>query len=125
MSASQAIHPSFAADGGPSAPRVVRSHLRLTRRGRAVFTTLAALPIVIGALVFAINGGGAVAGDARLQGTSFDYITVPAGESLWTLAEEFAPDSDPRDVIDAIMSLNQLASAEVQAGQRLAIPANY
>ena len=125
MSASQAIHPSFAADGAVSAPRVVRSHLRLTRRGRAVFTTLAALPVVIGALVLTLNGGGAVAGDAQQQGTSFDYITVPAGESLWTLAEEFAPDSDPRDVIDAIMSLNQLTSAEVQAGQRLAIPANY
>lgn len=125
MSASQAIHPSFAADGGVSTPRVVRSHLRLTRRGRAVLTTLAALPIVVGALVLTVNGGGAVAGDAQQQGSSFDYITVPAGESLWTLAEEFAPDSDPRDVIDAIMSLNQLTSAQVQVGQRLAIPSEY
>lgn len=125
MSASQANHPNFAAGVGVSTPRVVRSHLRLTRRGRAVFTTLAALPIVVGAFVLTVNDGGAMAGVAGQPGATFDYITVPQGESLWTLAEEVAPDSDPRDVIDAIMSLNQMSSAEVLAGQRLAIPTNY
>ena len=42
------------------------AHLRLTRRGRAVITTLAAVPLVIGAFVFAINGGGAVATGSSL-----------------------------------------------------------
>lgn len=125
MSAVQAIYTSSAADGAAMGPRVVRSHLRLTRRGRAVFTTLAALPLVICALVLAVNGGGAVAGGSALTGTSFDYITVPAGDSLWTIAEEIAPDADPRDIIDDIMSLNQLSTAEVQAGQRLAIPTSF
>lgn len=125
MSAAQvfpAPSPALSAESGGT---VVRSHLRLTRRGRAVFTALAAVPIVCGALALAVNGGGAVAGGAGQQGTGFDYITVPAGESLWTLAEELAPHLDPRDVIADIMNLNQLQSADVQAGQRLAIPAAY
>ena len=125
MSAVQAIQLNTRATGAVSTPVVVRSHLRLTRRGRVVLTTLAAMPIVIGALVFAVNGGGAVAGGAGQQGSSFDYIAVPAGSSLWTLAEDIAPAEDPRDVIDAIIDLNQLSSAEVQVGQRLAIPAGY
>ena len=104
---------------------VVRSHLRLTARGRAVVTTLAALPLIVGALVLAVNGGGALAGDSMQSGASFDYITVPAGESLWSIAEVVAPEVDPRDVIDAIINLNQLSSADVQAGQRLALPNNY
>ncbi len=104
---------------------VVRSHLRLTQRGRVVLTTLAALPLIAGALVFAVNGGGALAGDSAQPRASFDYITVPAGESLWSIAEVVAPDTDPRDVIEAIVNLNQLGSADVQAGQRLAIPNTY
>lgn len=108
-----------------SAPRVVRSHLRLTRRGRVVFTTLAALPLIVSALMFTVNGGGALAGDSAQQRVSFDYIIVPAGESLWSIAEAVAPEVDPRDVVDAIVNLNQLGSAEIQAGQRLAIPNAY
>ncbi|WP_234407202.1 LysM peptidoglycan-binding domain-containing protein [Microterricola viridarii] len=125
MSASPAIPANMQAEAGASAPVVIRSHLRLTRRGRVVFTTLAALPIVAGALVFAVNGGGAVAGDAAQQGATFDYVSVPPGESLWTLAEDLAPQADPRDVVAAFIELNQLETSQVQAGQRLAIPAGY
>ena len=35
--------------------------LRITKRGRAVVTVLAAIPLVAGALVFAVNGGMATA----------------------------------------------------------------
>ncbi len=125
MSATHAIPEIMRPEGGAPAPVVVRSHLRLTRRGRVVLTTLAALPLVAGALLFAVNGGGAVAGDASQQGSRFDYVSVPPGESLWTLAVELAPDADPRDVIAAIIELNQLGTSQVQAGQRLAIPAGY
>lgn len=125
MTAVHAIPANGLAAGGNDAPVVVRSHLRLTRRGRIVFTTLAALPIVAGALVFAVNGGGAIAGDASQQGVSFDYISVPPGESLWSLAEELAPQDDPRVVVAAFIKLNQLGTSQVQAGQRLAIPAGY
>jgi hypothetical protein len=105
--------------GHPRSPR-----LRLTPRGRAVLTFLAATPLVIGALLFALNGGGAT---ASLQGSSepFQYVTVEAGQSLWQLADQLAPNADPRDVIAQLIQLNRLESADVFAGQELAIPAQY
>lgn len=105
-----------------SAP--VRTRLRLTRRGRAVFTALAAVPVVLGAFGLALNGGGALASGAGSE-VRFEYVTVDAGESLWSLAEQIAPSADPRDVIDAIVSLNQLTTAMLEPGQRLAVPAAY
>ncbi|ALS58217.1 LysM peptidoglycan-binding domain-containing protein [Rathayibacter toxicus] len=108
----------------PKSRQAVGSSLRLTRRGRAVLTAFCALPIVAGAFVFGLNGEGAVA-SSDLVGVDFRYITVHAGQSLWTLAEELAPQSDPRDVVDAIVALNQLPGAGLEPGQRLAIPARY
>lgn len=109
---------------GSAAPR---THLRLTRRGRVVFTTLGAVPLVVGSLALALNGGVAAAEDiSRVSATAaFDYVTIEAGQSLWQLAESVAPHQDPRDVIADIVNLNQLASEAVQPGQRLALPADY
>jgi hypothetical protein len=101
--------------------RPAASKLRLTKRGRAVLTSLAATPLVIAAFVFALNGGGAT---ASLEGSSvpFEYVTVEPGQSLWQLAESIAPRSDPRDVIAQLVVFNQLGGTEVYAGQELAIP---
>ncbi len=105
----------------PSSPR---PHLRLTKRGRNVFTALAATPLIVIALVIALNGGGAT---ASLDGaeSSFSYTTVASGQTLWQLAQEIAPAADPRDVIAEIMQLNRLDSSDVFAGQEIAIPAQY
>lgn len=98
------------------------TRLRLTRRGRVVFTTLAALPLVFGA--FALAGGvGTASASDRGPGQSFDYVTIAAGQSLWQVAEELDPTADPRDVIAEIVDLNRLASDAVQPGQRIALPA--
>ncbi|MDQ1550427.1 MAG: hypothetical protein QOD27_2085 [Microbacteriaceae bacterium] len=100
------------------------THLRLTKRGRRVLTVLAAVPVVIGALIFTLNGGMATATDVA-GSTKFHYVTISAGESLWQLAGQIAPSADPRDVISDVVHLNQLASTDLQAGQRLAIPTQY
>lgn len=99
------------------------TRLRLTRRGRIVFSTMAALPLVVGAFVVTINGGAAIASNGTGGTATFDYVTVSAGQSLWQLAETIAPEADPRDVIADIVALNQLDSASVEPGQRLALPA--
>lgn len=98
--------------------------LRLTPRGRRFFTVLVSFPLVVGAFWFAMNGGGAI---ATLEGSEagFEYVMIQPGESLWQLAEQLAPQADPRDVIAEVMQLNQLDSADVFAGQELAIPATY
>jgi len=95
--------------------------LRLTRRGRVVFTTLAALPLVFAAMFFVLNGGGAVATDGSEQ---LETVTVSGGQTLWSIAESVAPDSDPRDFIADVMSINELGTSLV-AGQELLIPAKY
>jgi hypothetical protein len=111
----------------PATPgTTAKTHLRLTRRGRIVFTTLAAVPLVLGAIGVAVNGGMAAAESAATTGAvTFDYVTIEAGQSLWQLAETIAPAQDPRDVIIDIVNLNQLSSEAVQPGQRIALPADY
>jgi hypothetical protein len=99
------------------------SRLRLTRRGRAVFTTIAAIPLVFVALVLALNGGMATATSSA--GDALDYVTVSGGESLWVVAEQIAPGEDPREVIAQVLRFNQLTSPDVAAGQRLAVPVQY
>ncbi|MFC5928891.1 LysM peptidoglycan-binding domain-containing protein [Cryobacterium melibiosiphilum] len=105
----------------------VRSTLRLTRRGRVVFTTLAAIPVVAAAFVLALNGGlASAAGPTNAAAlVTFDYVTIQAGESLWQIAESIAPTADPRDVIAEIVSLNRLSVDAVEPGQRLALPLAY
>jgi hypothetical protein len=99
------------------------TRLRLTRRGRVVFTSLAALPLVVWALVAVLGSGDAAAdGGSVLPATSFEYVTIGQGDSLWAIAESIAPDGDPRVLVDEIIRLNGLADAVVEPGQRLALP---
>jgi hypothetical protein len=105
---------------------IQQPHLRLTRRGRAVLTFLIAVPLAIAAAITGIGAIGAAAGtQSSAGGTSFQYVTVESGESLWQVARTVAPKADPRDVIAGIVSLNNLSSGEVEPGERLAIPTQY
>ena len=99
-----------------------RTRLRLTRRGRVVFTALAALPIVVGVLIGSLGSGGAMAGIDDGRSAVLETVVVGAGDTLWGIAESIAPSADPREVIHEIMRLNGLRDAVVQPGQRLALP---
>jgi Tfp pilus assembly protein FimV len=104
--------------------RVTR--LRLTVRGRRVLALLAALPALVAlGTALALGGGAALASRDAAPTGSFETVLVSAGDTLWSIAEEVAPGADPRDVVDQIARLNALNSVSVQAGQRLAIPAEY
>lgn len=120
------------------------TRLRLTRRGRVVLTTLAAVPLVLAAVAFTVNGGAAGASDSasgiNLMSYTTDsgiiatlaysptdvgsarFITVEPGQTLWDLAEEISPSADPRDVVADIKRLNSLSAETLQPGQRLKIP---
>ena len=52
----------------------------------------------------------------------FDYITVSAGQTLWGLAEELAPNSNPQDWMQNVVNLNGLTSTDLVPGQRIALP---
>ncbi len=97
--------------------------LRLTRRGRVVFTSLAAIPLVLWALVAVLSAGGAAAdAEGAGVGAGLAYVTVDAGASLWEIAVAVDPSADPRVVIDEIVRLNGLDDAVIEPGQRLAVP---
>ena len=49
-------------------------------------------------------------------------VSVGAGDSLWELAEKFAPERDPRDVVADMMELNNLTDARIPVGVQLFIP---
>jgi len=97
--------------------------LRLTARGRAVLLALLSVPLVLGIASLSLGGGTATAsGEA---GVALEYVLVQPGQTLWGLAVELAPASDPREVIDDLIRFNQLGSADLAAGQQLAIPPKY
>jgi LysM repeat protein len=94
----------------------------MTKRGRAVLLGLVATPVVIAALAFGINAGGAV---GTSSSTPLTKITVVGGESLWNIAKQIAPTADPRDVVSDLMSVNRLSSADIYPGEQLSVPAQY
>ncbi|MFT4234725.1 MAG: LysM peptidoglycan-binding domain-containing protein [Microbacterium sp.] len=105
-----------------SAPR---TRLRLTVRGRRAVAAVAAVPVVAGILIGAISGGAALASrDAGAPEGTFETVTVQPGDTLWGIATEVAPNEDPREVIDAITSLNNLTGT-LTGGETLAIPLEY
>ncbi len=105
------------------AVRPAPARLRLTARGRAVLLLLVAVPVAAWLLIAQMNGGAAPG--TRDAGTPVPVVAVQAGESLWTIAEQVAPNADPRDVIYAIVAYNHLPSVDVFAGEQLGIPAPY
>jgi Tfp pilus assembly protein FimV len=108
------------------AAAVPATRLRLTVRGRRVLVAAAALPASIALAIAILSGGAALASrDSGAPAGSYTTVAVSPGDSLWSIAERIAPDSDPRDVVDAIVRLNALDGVTISAGERLAIPAEY
>ncbi|MGF3053433.1 LysM peptidoglycan-binding domain-containing protein [Microbacterium sp. YY-03] len=116
------LTPRVGAAAGGSA---VTTRLRITDRGRRVLATLVALPVVIAAAVAVLSGGSALASLYEGTPATFETINVMPGDSLWSIAGKVAPQADPRDVIDGIISLNALPSSAIEPGQTLAIPAEF
>ncbi len=54
--------------------------------------------------------------------TSFTYVSVHSGDTLWSLADTYSGDTDPRDWIASLVTLNSLESNSLQPGQQLALP---
>jgi hypothetical protein len=52
----------------------------------------------------------------------FEYITVMSGDNLWGIAQQYAPDRDPREFIAEIVALNNMSDSVVDAGMRIALP---
>ena len=97
------------------------SGVHLTRRGRLARTLLVLSLAVVLASVFGLSAGAGTSERVRVP-TSFIEVTVAPGDTLWSLASRIAEGGDVRALVDEIASVNALASADVQAGQKVRIP---
>ena len=97
------------------------SGVRLTRRGRLARTLLVLSLAVVLASAFGLSAGAGTS-DSVGAPTSFIEITVAPGDTLWSLTTRMAGGEDVRAMVDEIASVNALASADLQAGQKVRIP---
>ena len=97
------------------------SGMRLNRRGRLARTFVVLSLAVVLASVFGLKAGAGTT-DAVGAPTPFIEVTVAPGDTLWSLATRMADGGDVRAMVDEISIVNSLASAELQAGQKVRIP---
>ena len=108
-------------ESGPFRTRAAVPAVRLTRRGRVVAAGVSALAIGALSIVLATAAQAAHAGQAS-PGRYAAKVEVRPGQSLWSLAEAYDPDADPRLVIQQIQQLNSITSDQVQPGEVLWVP---
>lgn len=129
MTTVPAVLPVSARGARPSGapwPAASRTGLRLTRRGRLV---LRGLPLSIGVVALttvAVFLAGVLlsppAVTADVPTEDLQTLTVMPGDSLWSIAETVAPDSDPYETVTRLDELNGLAGQDPELGQELFLP---
>ncbi len=103
--------------------------VRLTRRGRRVVAAL-----VIGVVIVAVTllwmglaGGVQASSHGSAPGSPYQGMTqvvVQPGQTLWSIAAAAEPSANAWAVVQQIINVNALSSANVQAGQLLWVPAH-
>lgn len=97
----------------PMSPR------RRARLARTLFVASLGLLTIAGL----VGSQAAVAiSDSINVSNAYNYVSVLPGETLWELAQSYAEDRNPQDWIAEVMLLNNLSSANLVVGDRLALP---
>jgi len=107
--------------------RPVRTRVRLTRRGRVVVAGLiTASMVLVAALAWLAGTAKADAAGSGVPSSavyhSLRSVVVLPGQSLWSIATRYEPESDPRNVIQEIVDVNALSSTSVRPGEHLWLP---
>jgi LysM repeat protein len=101
--------------------RAAAPAVRLTLRGRVVAAGASALAIGALSIALATAAQASHAGQAA-PGRYAAKVEVRPGQSLWSLAEAYDPDADPRLVVQQIQQLNSMAGDQLQPGEVLWVP---
>lgn len=94
-----------------------KANIRLAR-----FLVVLSLTTVFGA-GFAMQAG-AGSKDIPTRANSYVTVTVANGESVWSIAKALTTDQDVRSLVDQIVKVNGLNSADVAAGTKIRVPLN-
>lgn len=98
-----------------------RVRLEPTRRGRYALTVVAfVLGLLVAAAVLLAVDLPALAGTGNEQSVT---VTVQAGDTLWSYAQEFAPEGmSAQEYVAEVRTLNHLPTGRVTAGQQIELP---
>jgi hypothetical protein len=113
------ISPAFDLGTEAPAPRVRRTTVRLTQRGRIVFV-LAFLAAAFAVMVS--FGGWATASHDAGTPEQVRMIEVEPGDTLYGIAGRFAEPGEVREMVHHIQQLNSMSGATLEVGQKLAVP---
>ena len=92
---------------------------RRARLARTLFV-ISALALMLAGLLF---NQSAVATDIPVTGSmAFNYVSVMPGDTLWALAETYSDGQSQQDWIAEVILLNNLSSATLATGDKLALP---
>jgi LysM repeat protein len=81
---------------------------------------ISALALMLAGMVF---NQSAVATDETVIGSNaFNYVSVMPGDTLWGLAETYSDEKSQQDWIAEVILLNNLSSATLSTGDKLALP---
>ncbi|MDO5727272.1 MAG: LysM peptidoglycan-binding domain-containing protein [Bowdeniella nasicola] len=92
------------------------AHLRAIRRMSAI-----AVGVIIIAIAFVVLATHLATAVGQVDAGA--AIIVNSGDTLWTIASSHAGEGDVREVVAQIISLNDLTSTNLKAGQTLLLPA--
>lgn len=120
VSAKTLINHGFSHSTNPSGP--VINQIELNRRGRLARTLVVLSLAIVMLATFGFNAGAGNSDQMSPTSDAFITVIVGPGESLWSLAGQIAVDGDKRSLVDEIISVNSLPTADVQVGQELRIP---
>ena len=101
--------------------------VRLTRRGRRVVAGLVIGVIIVAVTVLWMSVAGSVQASSHGSAAGSPYrgmtqVVVRPGQTLWSIAAAAEPSGNMWAVVQQIISVNALSSANVQAGQLLWVP---
>ena len=103
----------------PAAQAHPMSPKRRARLARTLFV-ISALALMLAGLVF---NQSAVATDQVVTGSkAFNHVSVMPGDTLWELAETYSEGKSQQDWIAEVILLNNLSSATLTTGDKLALP---
>jgi hypothetical protein len=101
--------------------------MRLTRRGRRVVAVFALGVVIVAVTLLLMSAAGSVQASSHASAPGSAYrgmtqVVVQRGQTLWSIAAAAEPSGNAWVVIQQIIDVNALTSANVQAGELLWVP---